>query len=135
MKNIELVIEQHAASSYNTPIMFNQEVFRFYDCGLTRNVYVNSDFTKVIKLPINRLQTFWNEEEFEVYENAVNKEMMAKTEKFGDFIVQEFVEPIKYSDKRLTIKQTLFAAKCRNEVGFDKDGNLKCFDLSEFCKY
>jgi hypothetical protein len=79
----------------------------------------------------------WNEEELDIYENAddEDKEKMAETTLVNGMIEQEFVLPIKFGGKKLTIAQRLFARKCRNEVGWDKDGNLKCFDLDEYMKY
>lgn len=35
----------------------------------------------------------------------------------------------------MNLLQIQFAGKCRDEVGWDKDGNLKCFDLDEYRKW
>jgi len=60
---------------------------------------------------------------------------MAKTQLVNGMVEQEFLTPIKFGGRRLSIPQKLFASKCRNEVGWTDDGRLVCFDLDEFKKY
>jgi hypothetical protein len=118
-------------------IMHKGEAYTYFDEGLTRHVYVNADETKVIKLLIKENCKDYNTEEFEIYTNASDeiKAEMVETTISNGLIEQEFVTPIKFGGKRLTIPQRLFASSCRNEVGWDKDGKLLCFDLDEYKKY
>lgn len=118
-------------------ILHKQEAFKFFDEGTTRYVYVNQDNTKVIKLNKTESGFDWNTEELKIYQNATeeDKAQMAKTEMTNGFIEQDFCIPIKFGGKRLSISERLFAASCRNEVGWSREGTLICFDLDEFKKY
>jgi hypothetical protein len=120
-------------------ILYKGEAYTFFDNGLTRYVFANADKTKVIKILIKKDSYDYNEEEFDIYNNASesNRTKMAKTELTynGEIIEQEFCNPIKFDNRSLTIPQILFANKCRNEVGWNKNGELVCFDLNEFMKY
>lgn len=120
-------------------IIYKGEAFTYFDSGLTRHVFVNGDKTKVIKLLIDKNIKEFNEEEVEIYKNASDKhkEMMAITStNYDGFVVeQEFCNPIKFDDRKMTIPQMLFAKSCRNEVGWTADGRLVCFDLDEYMKW
>lgn len=118
-------------------IMHKGEAYTYFDEGCTRHVFVNKDETRVIKILQRSSGKDFNTEEAQIYNNASveDKEQMAKTELVNGMIEQEFVTPIKFGGKRLTIPQKLFASKCRNEVGWTDDGRLVCFDLDEFMKY
>ena len=120
-------------------ILYKGEAYTFFDQGLTRYVFTNADKSKVIKILIEKNRYDFNVEEFEIYEKADEdkKKKLAKTELTydGTIIEQEFCNPIKFDDRKLTIPQMLFASACRNEVGWNKDGDLVCFDLNEFMKY
>ena len=118
-------------------IMHKGEVYAYFDEGCTRYVYANEDNTKVIKLLKSDIGINYNETEVEIYKNAKpdDKKQMAETELIHGFIEQEFVTPIKFAGKKLTIPQRLFASSCRNEVGWRENGDLVCFDLDEFKKY
>lgn len=120
-------------------IIYKGESFTFFDTGLTRFVFVNKSKTKVIKILINKRGPDYNQEEIDIYTNASDelKKQLAATELTynGLIIEQEYVNPIKLDSRSLTIPQMMFAAGCRNEVGWDKEGNLKCFDLDEYKKY
>lgn len=120
-------------------ILYKGEAYTYFDSGLTRYVFVNADKTKVIKILINKNGFDFNEEEKNIYDNALpeHREKMAKTEltTYGTIIEQEFCNPIKFDDRRLTIKQMLFANACRSEVGWNSKGELVCFDLNEYMKY
>lgn len=139
--NIEQVIqfEKREQSITEHVILYKGEAYTFFDNGLTRYVFANADKTKVIKILIKKNSFDFNQEEIEIYDNAseANKKKMAKTELTynGEIIEQEFCNPIKFDDRNLTIPQMLFANACRNEVGWNKDGELVCFDLNEFMKY
>jgi hypothetical protein len=102
-------------------------------------VFVNADKTKVVKFLIVEKCYNYNEEEFNVWKNASedDKRKMATTslDLKNGIIEQEFCNPVRLDERKLSMKQILFANKCRGEVGWAKDGSLKCFDLSEFNQY
>jgi len=131
--------EKRDYSVESQAILYKGEVFTYFDSGLTRHVFTNPDKTKVIKILINKHSKDYNLEEIEIYENAdeATKNQMAKTVVTydGHVVEQEFCNPIKFDERKLTISQTLFASSCRNEVGWDKNGKLVCFDLNEFKRY
>ena len=118
-------------------IMHENEVYKYFDEGNTRYVFANEDESKVIKLCKERMSNMFNEQEAKIYENASDedKTQMANTKMINGFIEQEFCLPIKWSGEKLNIKQRRFSLSCRDEVGFNKDGELVCFDLDEFKKY
>lgn len=117
-------------------IMHQGEIFTYFDEGLTRFVFVNEDKTKVIKLEKEKRGTHFNNLEDEIYRNASeeNRKLMAETKLINGFIEQEYVEPIKFGSKKLSMSQIRFAQSCRNEVGWRGD-DLVCYDLDEFKKY
>jgi hypothetical protein len=121
----------------NMLIFHKGELYSYFDEGCTRHVFVNKDETRVIKILQDNRGKDFNTEEATIYANSSDetKEQMAKTELVSGMIEQEFVTPIKFGGKRLSIAQKLFASKCRNEVGWTEDGRLVCFDLDEFMKY
>ena len=137
--NINYIIEQQISlrDAQDMLIIHNNETFKYFDEGNTRYVFVNNDKTKVIKLAKDKFSNKFNEVEFDIYQNADEKykKQMAPTRLENGFIEQDFCLPIKYGGRRLTIKEKLFASACRNEVGWDQEGNLVCFDLDEFLKY
>lgn len=118
-------------------IMHEGEIYKFFDEGCTRFVYVNDDYTKVIKMNKDKY-TDYNKEEAEIYNKASeeDKVQMCPTKLVvTGFVEQKFVTPIKYGGKKLNKGQLDFANSCRNEVGWDENGELVCFDLDEFKKY
>jgi len=137
--NVQQVLENKISleEAKQMMIFHKGEVYKFFDEGNTRHVFVNEDETKVIKILQRDTGFDYNTEEAEIYANATDedKEKMAETTISHGMVEQEFVTPIKFGGKRLTIPQKLFASKCRNEVGWDKDGNLVCFDLDEYMQY
>lgn len=135
MKNFELTYNQ--LKDNNEPVLYKGEVYTFFDEGLTRKVFVNSDNTKVIKFLLNDDGRNFNKDEYDIYYESSEKELLAVTNISDNEMVieQEFVLPIKFSDKELSIKDMLFAGSCRNEVGWNSEGKLVCFDLSEYKKY
>ena len=119
-------------------IIYQNEVYSFYDSGLTRKVYVNDDKTKVIKILIDPFGFNYNKEEYNLYNSISKKEELAKTEISEDnlIVIQEFVTPVKFSNKEYnSINEITFANSCRNEVGWNKNGKLVCFDLNEYKKW
>jgi hypothetical protein len=117
-------------------ILHKGELYTYFDEGLTRHVFVNPDQTKVIKIEQSHSGNF-NQIENDIYQKASpeTKKQMVPTTLVNGLIEQDFVTPIKFGGIKLTIAQRLFASSCRNEVGWDKDGNLVCFDLDEYKKY
>jgi hypothetical protein len=136
---IEQILEQKKRDVTSDIVLYNGEAFAYWDSGLTRHVFVNADKTKVIKFLIEKDHKDYNLEEFEVWRKSSeeNRTKLAKTslELNGNVIEQEFCNPIKWDERKMSMKQILFAGRCRHEVGWDKDGNLKCFDLSEYKQY
>lgn len=135
MTRLEIIREER--ENHNQDVLYKGELYTYFDEGLTRKVYANADKTKVIKFLHNEDGLNYNIEEFEVYEKSTEKNKLAITQISEDnrIIEQEFVLPIKYSKKELTMSEIRFAGRCRHEVGWNKEGNLVCFDLSEFNKY
>lgn len=117
-------------------IVHKGEVFTYFDEGLTRYVFANEDKTKVVKILMEKNGHDFNKEEVDIYKEASAevRDKMAATTISGGLIEQEFVEPIKFAGRKLTIPQMMFARSCRNEVGWKGD-KLVCFDLDEFMKY
>ena len=138
---LEQIIKQDKIDSSITKqaIIYKGEAYTFFDTGLTRFVFTNKDKTKVIKLLIDKRGMDFNLEESYIYDNASDEKKLelAKTELTynGSIIEQEFCNPIKFDDRKMTIPQMLFASSCRNEVGWTKEGKLVCFDLDEYKKY
>lgn len=120
-------------------ILYKGEAYTYFDSGLTRHVFVNADKTKVIKVLIDKHSKEYNEEEVEIYKNATDTqkaEMALTGTAYDGFVVeQEFCNPIKFDDRKMTMPQMLFASSCRNEVGWTLDGRLVCFDLDEYKKW
>lgn len=120
-------------------VVYMGKLYEYFDSGNTRDVYVNKERSKVIKLlTYDFTNTEYNQKEEAIYHDSSDdvKSLMAHTIIDENGVVfQEFCNPIKFDNKPLTIKQTLFAESCRNEVGWNKDGKLVCFDLDEFKKY
>jgi len=140
MNNIEIILQQDVdINIQNDVILYKGDIFTYFDCGLTRYVFANEDKTKVIKLRIADRGYDYNFEEFQIYDNATDehKSQMAITtlEYDGLVIEQEFCNPIKFDSRNLTIPQMKFASSCRDDVGWNKNGILVCFDLNEFKKY
>lgn len=135
---VQDIVEQKVTleEASSMAIMHQGEIFTYFDEGLTRFVFANDDKTKVIKLEKTKRDNHFNELEDEIYRNASqdNRELMADTKLVDGFIEQEFVMPIKFGGRRLSMEQIRFASSCRNEVGWKGD-KLVCFDLDEFKKY
>lgn len=139
MTKIELV-DSETGKYY--PIVVNGQIFSYKATGMTRIVYENKDKTLVVKKCISDYRdNFYNNEEFEYYQNAdeVAKKQLAETFlNENGLIVQEWLYTLddnRFEKPRLSFEQIRFANSCRKEVGFDKNGNLKCFDLPEYKKY
>jgi vacuolar-type H+-ATPase subunit F/Vma7 len=144
MKNINIVSDKLAREQDTDVIIVNGEAFTYKASGLTRRVYANKDKTSVIKIPLKESYTYANKEEVEIYENASEnvKAQMAETKMLPNgYIRQEFLwtldDPLtdEMITRKITVEEIRFARSCRNDVGFDKNGVMKCHDLPEFLKY
>lgn len=137
--NIQSIIEKEISLSQakSMVIMHKGEVYQFFDEGTSRHVFVNADETKVIKILKIEKSFDFNKQELEIYNDATDedKKQMVVTTLFYNIIEQDYCTPIKFGGKKLTPEERIFALSCRNEVGWDKDNNLVCFDLDEFKKY
>lgn len=126
-------------------VVWNNEVWKFHATGLTRRVFVNEDRTKVIKVPVQRYDYNHNANEAESWKKMSEdkKKEFAECEILPNgWLMMEFLTTLndpdvfeKWGHRELTTEEMQFAASCRNEVGFDSDGNLKCFDYDEYRRY
>lgn len=125
-------------------IIVNGEAFTYKAMGNTRKVFVNADKTKVIKIPIGYSYQNFNQEEIDLFEraNEEKRKEIAHTEMLeSGYIMQEYLHTLDDPDtfdwlgRIMTMKEIRFADSCRSDVGYDKDGNLKCFDIHEYKKY
>lgn len=131
---IEQIIENR--KEQHKPVLYKGEMYDFFDEGNTRYVYVNGDRTKVIKIcKEEKFYEQYNQLEYDLYNKSQEKHLLAETTLDEQIIIQEFCLPIKWCDKTLTPKEIRFALSCRNEVGWNKNDVLVCFDLDEFKKY
>lgn len=133
----QLEILHHQIKNNHRTVLYKGEIYTYYDEGLTRMVYVNNDQTKVIKQLIHPDEVNHNKIEYDLYTNSSEKDLMAHTvlSEDGSIVEQEFVLPVKYSDKELTMSEIIFSGRCRDEVGWNSQGKLVCFDISEFKQY
>lgn len=125
-------------------IVVNGQVFTFKNTGLTRRVFVNSDKTLVVKVPVNKFDQKHNDNEAELWKEASDdkRAQLAETQQLPNgYILQEFLytlddpETESFLGRSLTMDEISFAGSCRNDVGFDSNGVLKCYDYDEFKKY
>lgn len=130
-------------------IFHNGKVFTFHETGLTRRVYVNAERTKVLKVPVSLIDYEHNRHEAEAWEqmNSEKREEFAECKLLENgWLEMEFLVTLnelskdeklaeEWSHIDLSAAQMAFAASCRNEVGFDKDGKLKCYDYDEYRRY
>lgn len=137
-------IEQNSQENNADVIIVNNEEFTFKASGLTRRVFANADKTKVVKVLVKDRSVEYNQEEIEAWENAseeVKLEMASTKILSNGYIEQEFLHTLddptteEWLGRFMTQKEIRFAKSCRNDVGFDEEGNLKCFDLHEYKKY
>jgi hypothetical protein len=123
-------------------IIVNGELFSFKADGLTRRVFANADKTKVVKVCFERGNHF-NQEEINLFTQANDKKRaeLADTKLLDNgYIEQEYLITLDTDEadaliQNLTPEQIAFARSCRGDVGFDKNGVLKCHDIEEYRKY
>jgi hypothetical protein len=123
-------------------VIVNGEAFTYKATGLTRRVFANADKTKVVKICMERGDHF-NKEEIDIYTNASDEkraELAETTQLDNGYIIQEYLHTLDDEATHLlypslTNQQIAFARSCRGDVGFDKNGVMKCHDLEEYRKY
>lgn len=136
--------EQFSQENQADAVIVNGEVFTYKNSGLTRRVFVNADKTKVVKIPVHANSFHFNTQEIDAWNDAseeVKKELAETQILENGYIIQEYLHTFDDKDtgewlgRDLTMKELRFGKSCRDDVGFDKDGNLKCFDLHEYKLY
>lgn len=126
-------IFSESMSKFKDSVVYHKgELFEYLDQGHTREVFVNKEKTKVVK--VNKDYFDANQEEIEIYNNSKEQDKMAKTWLEDNYILQEYCRPILDSDYK-TIGDIKFVNSCRRECGINLNGNIVCYDLSEFKKY
>lgn len=125
-------------------IIVDGKPFFFKNTGLTRRVFVNEEKTLVVKVPITDLDFRHNQNEADTWKNGdddVKKELAESHLLPNGFLIQEYLHTIdddateEWLGRPLTMSEIHFSQSCRNEVGFDADGNLKCYDYDEYKRY
>jgi hypothetical protein len=142
MKELHAESNQQNDIQKTDAILVNGEVFAFKADGLTRRVFANADKTKVVKVCFAR-GNYFNQEELNLFTQANDKKKaeLADTKMLDNgYIEQEYLITLDMPEadeliKNLTPEQIAFARSCRGDVGFDKNGVLKCHDIEEYRKY
>lgn len=130
-------------------IFHNGEVFSYHASGLTRRVFANADRTKVLKVPVTLMDYEHNRKEAEAWSKMNEEERKEFAEcKLNEngWLEMEFLTTLheleekpdvakQFENVRMSTEEIKFAQSCRNEVGFDKNGKLKCFDYDEYRRY
>lgn len=146
MSKIEHIIRVNTATniSKSDVILVNGEAFTYKNQGLTRIVFVNKDKTQIVKIPLDKIHQIHNDNEAKLWEKAdeTRRAELAETTLLPNgYVVQEYLQTLDDADtekilnRSMTMKEIRFATSCRNEVGFDKTGKLKCYDYDEYKKY
>lgn len=144
MKELNIQADQNSLENDADMVIVNGEVFTYKNTGLTRRVFVNKEKTHVIKVPVGKTGQHFNDEEAEIWDaaNEDRRKEYASTEKLPNgYIKQEFLHTLDdpeteaWLGRNLTMAEVRFARSCKEDVGFDKDGNLKVYDLHEYKKY
>lgn len=146
MTKIEHIIEVNTATveSKADVIFVNGQVFTYKNSGLTRRVFVNEDKTLVVKVPVDTQSQIHNDAEITFWGEASDeiKPQLAETKRLPNgWVIQEYLHTLddpeteNWLGRSLTNKEIRFAASCRSDVGFDDEGNIKCYDLEEYKKW
>lgn len=146
MSKIEQIIQVNIATveSKADVIYINGEAFTFKSTGLTRKCFQNKDRTLIVKVPIHEHDQLHNDNEAKMWENASEetRSQLAETKQLSNgYILQEYLHTLddvnteKWLGRPMTMKEIRFAKSCRNDVGYDSNRNLKCFDYDEFKAY
>ena len=143
MSKIEQIVNVNTATveSKADVILVNGEAFTYKNSGLTRRVFVNKDKTLIIKVPITVEDQRHNDKEAELWSEAdeETRSQLAETQRLSNgYILQEFLQTLDdettegWLNRPMTMSEIRFATSCRNEVGYDTNGKLKCYDYDEF---
>ncbi len=125
-------------------ILVNGVPFFYKNTGNTRRVFVNKEKTLVVKVPITTLDQQYNDNEAQKWDEFSDevRTQFAETKLLeGGYVVQEYLhtmddpETENWLGRNMTMSEVRFALSCRNEVGYDANGVLKCYDYDEFKKY
>ena len=146
MSKIEHIINVNTATveSKADVIMVNGEAFTFKNTGLTRRVFENKSKTLIIKVPVRKEYQDHNDNEAKLWEEATEEErsQLAETKRLSNgYILQEYLHTLddddteKWLNRPMTMAEIRFATSCRNDVGYDTEGRLKCYDYDEFKQY
>jgi len=146
MSKIEHIINVSTATveSKADVIIVNGEAFTYKNTGLTRRVFENKDKTLIIKVPVEKEYQRHNDNEAELWEQATEEErsQLAETKRLSNgYILQEYLHTLDDKDteawlgRPMTMAEIRFATSCRNDVGYDENKNLKCYDYDEFKQY
>lgn len=146
MEKIEQIINVSTATVETKAdvIIVNGEAFTYKNSGLTRRVFVNKSKTLVIKVPVEKDYQKHNDNEAELWitSSETNKAQLAETKRLDNgYILQEYLQTLDDDEtediigRPLTMEEIAFASSCRDDVGFDSNGVLKCYDYDEFKKW
>ena len=146
MSKIEQIVDVNVATVESTAdvILVNGEAFTYKNSGLTRRVFVNEAKTLIVKTPITKYDQAHNDEEARLWEEAdeETRSQLAETQRLSNgYILQEFLQTLddetteEWLNRPMSMSEIRFATSCRNEVGYDTNGKLKCYDYDEFKKY
>jgi len=146
MSKIEQIINVNQATVESTAdvIFVNGEAYTFKNTGLTRRVFVNKEKTLVIKVPTQTHFQIHNDNEAKLWAEASDeiRLQLAETKQLSNgYILQEYLHTLDDKDteawlgRSMKMSEIRFATSCRNDVGYDDEGRLKCYDYDEFKKY
>lgn len=126
-------------------VMFDNKVYLYHNQGLTRKVFANKEKTKVIKVPVSKRDYEYNKSEAEWWASASEEQRKTMTPcrlLSNGWLEMDFLYTLndpetqnKFGHIELTMEEIQFATSCRNEVGFDAEGKLRCYDFDEYRKY
>lgn len=144
MKKLNILTEQHSLENNADVVVVNGEPFFYKNSGLTRRVFANKEKTKVVKIPVDKFGQSYNDQEFDIWSkaNLEKQAKLAQTEiQENGYIIQEYLHTIDdpetplWLERDMTQEEIRFSKSCRSDVGYDKEGNLKCYDLHEYNQY
>jgi len=146
MSKIEQIINVDTATieSKADVVIVNGEAFTYKNTGLTRRVFENKTKTLIIKVPIRKEYQDHNDNEAKLWEEAdeQTRSQLAETKRLSNgYILQEYLHTLddknteEWLGRPMTMAEIRFATSCRNDVGYDENRNLKCYDYDEFKQY
>ena len=142
---VEHIVTAESNQVKSDAVLFNGEAFVFHNTGLTRRVYANKTKTKVVKVPITEMDFEHNRKEADLWETASEQTKLQLTPCRllpNGWLEMDFLYTLndpetedKFGHVVLTNLDIQFASSCRNEVGYDAEGKLRCYDYDEYKKY